>query len=147
MLLQHNALDADLHLIGYGFPRDQNPSCYPEEDEMQELVERTRTVREKLIVSIAEVVKLEYPQSSAHWQKQQVKKSLVTLDSLREPKGGNFTEQEIDHCYEKEKQAACDLRFQQNIANALGAELVVRIDRSPHVSLPTRHAGSKEATE
>ena len=84
---------------------------------MQVLVERTRTARERLIISLAGV-----------WQKEQVKEFLLTLSARAESKDGDFTEQEIDHCYEKEKQAACNLKFQQDIANALGAELVVRID-------------------
>ena len=88
-----------------------------EEDKMQVLVERTRTARERLIISLAGV-----------WQKEQVKEFLLTLSARAESKDGDFTEQEIDHCYEKEKQAACNLKFQQDIANALGAELVVRID-------------------
>ena len=118
-----------------------------EEDNMQVLVERTRTARERLIVSIAEVVKAEHPQSSAVWQKEHVKELIRGLNTHRESKDGEFTAQEIDQCYEKEKQAACDLRFQQNIANGLGAELVVRIDQFPHVSSPTPQIGSHEASE
>lgn len=41
-----------------------------------------------------------------------------------------FTEGDIDYLYEEVKRDACDLRFQKSIAEALGAELVIRVDRS-----------------
>lgn len=128
---------------------DTNWTDHPEEDQLQALVERPRTVRERLILSIAEHVKLEHPQRSAVWQKEYVREFLLGLNNTRfgPPQDGEYTEQEIDQCYEDEKQAACDLRFQQNIANALGAELVVRIDQFPHVSSPSPQIGSHEASE
>ena len=39
-----------------------------------------------------------------------------------------FTEQDIDFCYDRAKREANDLRFQRSIARALGAELIVRVD-------------------
>ena len=128
---------------------DTNWTGHPEEDQLQALVERPRTVRERLIITIAEHVKLEHPQRSAVWQKEYVREFLLGLNNTRlgPPKDGEYTEQEIDQCYEDEEQAACDLRFQQNIASALGAELVVRIDQSPHVSSPTPQIGRNEAAK
>ena len=64
---------------------DTNWTGHPEEDQLRALVERPRTVRERLIITIAEHVKLEHPQRSAVWQKEYVREFLLGLNTHSAP--------------------------------------------------------------
>ena len=101
------------------------------EDEMQQMTEvapfETRTGREQGIIGLAGL-----------FGKEKLKEWLPTIDS---PGVEKFTEGEIDSCYEEVKREAFDLRFQESIADALGAELVVRIGQ------PLYQVGSNETAE
>ena len=108
----------------------------PQEDEMtiKDVAPfETRTLREQIIVTFAGL-----------FGKEKLKERLPTIDI---PGVEKFTEGEIESCHEEVNREAFDLRFQESIANALGAELVVRIDQFPHVSSPSPQIGSHEASE
>ena len=65
----------------------------------------------------------------------------------RSPEALNANDGEVLSEEEKIEQTARNLQFQEHIANALGSELVVRIDQFPHVSSPAPRIGSDEASE
>ena len=102
-----------------------------QEDEMQMAgvaPYATRTQKEEAITLMA-LAASQLQQVDDAWKRKGQEKEIVKKFLLSPVGSVVFTEEEIDLCYEAAKQEAYDVLFQESIAGALGAELIVRIDQ------------------